>query len=159
MNINKVEMKKDPNEIWCMEVHVDEAPRIIKQEIAHIDDSHYHYGEENGIVCFGVSNDHRSFGHEPGYMWSSRCGVFNTMFGMRLIDITLCAKNPYGGYCRYGYYNLTIDKALDLLPDGFHISLYQYADGEEFYHFVRYDEDDKKYIEDYNGEFICPIFA
>ena len=159
MNIEKVVMRLNPNSEWDMEVYVDEAPSIIREEIACINDSRYHYGENDGVVCIGVSHDYSSFGHEAGYLWSSRCGVFNTLFGMRLIDITLCTKNPYGGYSRWGCYNLTINKALEILPDGFHISLYQYDDGEEFYHFVRYDEDDKKYIADYSGEFICPIFA
>lgn len=160
MNINKIRMYKDPNGKWDMELHTNEAPHIIKEEIAYIDGSHYHYGENSdGIVCFGVSNDTPSLGHEAGYMWSSRCGVFNTAFGKRLIDITLCVPNEYGSISRYGYYYMTVDKALELLPDGFHISLFQYDDGEEFYEFIRYDESEEELIADYSGKFICPIFA
>lgn len=149
MNINRVEMKKDPNGIWEMNVYTDTTPNIPMEEIAHIEDSHYHYGESaEGIVRFGVSYDEDYLGHKPGYMWSSRCGVFNTAFGKELIDITLCTPNGYGDITRWGCYYMTLEAALELMPNDFHISEFDAYD-ERVYHFIKNGEPDEYFGYDF----------
>lgn len=77
-------VRKDPNGIYQLEVYEDKLPEVTMTEIACIDGSHFHYGEnEDGYVRFGVSDDEPFMGHRPGYMWSSRSGVFNTAFGKK----------------------------------------------------------------------------
>lgn len=62
-------------------VEVDELPKVTKKPILETDDTTYWYGEnDDGFVAFGISHNYRTFGHEPGYMWSSRSSVFNGMF-------------------------------------------------------------------------------
>lgn len=62
-------------------VEVDELPKVTKKPILETDDTTYWYGEnDDGFVSFGISYNYRTFGHEPGYMWSSRSSVFNSMF-------------------------------------------------------------------------------
>ena len=150
MEITRVAMKKDPNGKWEMEVYVDQYPNIEKSVICRHDGSNYHYGEdENGIVSFGISHDYSTFGHRPGYMWSSRCGVFNTMFGKEIIEITLCTPNDWSGYTRNGCYYMTVDKALELVPKDFHIAMFD-AHDELVFMFCQNDEH-YSHIEDFWG--------
>ena len=156
MNILRTAMSKDLNGKWCLEVYTDSTPDIKMTEIANIGDQHFHYGEnEDGFVRFGVSHDTPSMGHEPGYMWSSRCGVFNTMFNKRCIEVDLCT----GNYTRWGCYYMTVDKAMELMPDDFHISLFD-AHDEDVFLFVRDGEDERsEFFENWGYEYICPMFA
>lgn len=149
----RVNMEKDLNGIWCMNIYMDYMPEVNMEEIAVVDGSHYHYGENSdGFVRFGVSYDESTMGHKPGYMWSSRCGVFNTAFGKSLVDITICTPNICGSITRWGFY-MTINKALELLPYNFHISMFD-AYGEEVFYFIKDGEPDKVF----GYEYVCPIF-
>ena len=68
-------------------VNVDTIPHIDAPCIYKEDDGHeFHYGESNGVVSYytcGITQ----CGHNRNYHWSSRCGVFNGMFGKRCMDV------------------------------------------------------------------------
>jgi hypothetical protein len=149
MKIENVAMYQDANGKWNLEVYVDETPNIQMEEIAHIGDSRFHYGENSdGFVRFGVSHDTPSFGHQPGYMWSSRPGVFNTCFGKDVLEVIVCTP-----YTRWGCYYMTADKLLELLPDDFHLSVFM--DSEEWFYAIIQDGEPEEY---HYYEYVCPRF-
>lgn len=133
MNITKIEVKKDPNDIWEACIYVDELPKVTKTEVAYINGIHFHYGEnEDGFVCFGVSYDYEYMGHEAGYMWSSCCSVFNALLGKSLMDVTVCVENSYGSVTRYGCFYMDARKVLNIILEDFYVAEFQ--SGDE-YHF------------------------
>jgi len=157
MNITKIEVKRDPNNNWEACIYVDELPKVTKTEVACIEDSHFHYGEnEDGFACFGVSYDRPSFGHEPGYMWSSRCSVFNKLLGKSLMDVTVCVPTPYGTISRYGYFYMDARKVLNLIPEDFYVAEFQSGD-EYHFEIISYAEEeaDIQSHADWGCEFVC----
>jgi len=157
MKITKVEVKKNPNDIWEACIYVDELPKVNKTEVACIDGSHFHYGEnEDGFVCFGVSSDKPSMGHEPGYMWSSRCSVFNALLHKSLMDVTVCVENSYGSISRYGCFYMEARKVLDLIPEDFYVAEFQSGDEYQF-EIISYAEEDADIAlhAEWGCEFVC----
>lgn len=128
MKINKVELTKD----YEVLVYVDALPQVTKQPIFHEDGATYWYGENDGFVSYGVTHDYPTMGHNPGYMWSSRAGVFNGMFDKHCMSVIICTEDSNGRTHKYGG-NIVVDKISNLLPHGYHIKKQQDADGEIYY--------------------------
>ena len=129
MKINKVELNRNCEVL----VYVNALSQVTKQPIFHEDGATYWYGEnEDGFVEFGVSHDYPCFGHEAGYMWSSRSGVFNGMFNKCCMSIILCVDVGNGCTHKYGAH-IVVDKISGLLPHGYCIKKHEDGDGEIYY--------------------------
>lgn len=91
------------------------------------------YGENaDGFVSY-YSKGVAQFGHNEGYQWSSRSGVFNAL-GKKCMDIILL--NAKGWRMSSA---MTVDKVAELLPDGYEIAIrHEYCwDNEVAYSIVR----------------------
>lgn len=72
---------------------MEEVGRIGKPEdagILYLERSKSH----PAFVHFGYIQNHDSYDHKAGYVWSSRPGVINAAFGTNLIGVTIYAS-PY----------------------------------------------------------------
>lgn len=123
-------------EVYDLTVYVDTLPKVDMKPIHNEADTTYWYGEnDDGFVCYGISHNRRVFGHEPGYMWSSRSSVFNGKFPSRCHckEVTVAV----GGY-RYHDYAMTVQAIINLLGDGYELFAmvkdgeYQVAIGEAY---------------------------
>lgn len=139
--------KPDPNYMndygmattYRLTVHVDELPEVIKEPILRTQDSTLWYGEHNGFVKFGVSYNHPTLGHEPGYMWSSRASVFNGLF-VEFDSDNLHRDNVLskevgvhidGSHGSYGGYAMTLEAIYDILDEDKEIAIYKDKDDGE----------------------------
>lgn len=115
-------------ETYDITVFVDEMPEVHMNIIHHEGHTDYWYGENaDGFVQYGISHDIRdSFGHRPGYMWSSRASVFNGRFP------TMCHCNEvtiiHNGD-RYGYLAMAIPALIKLLSSDYELFAFV-RDGE-----------------------------
>lgn len=111
-------------EVYDLTVYVDTLPEVHMDAIHHEADTTYWYGENSdGFVRFGISHDKRDvFGHEPGYMWSSRSSVFNGRFPAECFckEVTL-AVNENGYICRYHGIAMTVPAIMKLLGEGYEL--------------------------------------
>lgn len=115
MNILKSEVTLDCNNFYNLVLTVDKLPKPEETVLFEDEEHKLVYGETpDGYVTYGSISKHASYGHKPGYRWSSRASVFNGEFGKRCIEITIIEKYRYGG-------NMTIDAVLPFLPDNFYI--------------------------------------
>lgn len=115
MNIIDTNLKLDGNHLYELEITVDKLPELKEEVLFEDHDNKLVYGETpDGYVTYGSISKHASYGHGPGYRWSSRGSVFNGMFGKRCIEVTIIEKYRYAGA-------MTIDAVLPFLPDDFYI--------------------------------------
>ena len=133
-----MKIKLTPNqfheELYDITVFVDTMPNVSMEPIHHEDGCTYWYGEnDDGFVRFGISHDERdAFGHEPGYMWSSRASVFNGRFPSECFckEVTI-AVNENGHICRYHGFALNTEVIIEALTLEHQVAVYHNADDFE----------------------------
>ena len=104
------------NGYYKLEVYLNRLPDIVEKILYENEDSQLVYGEDNGFIRYGAIAKKASFGHQPGYRWSSRASVFNGMFGKTgLDDVTYIVDG-----CRYSGC-MDANLVLEFLPKGFYI--------------------------------------
>ena len=121
-------------EVYDLTVFVDDFPEV-NMDVIHAEaGTTYWYGEnDDGFVRFGISHDERDvFGHEPGYMWSSRSSVFNGKFSDKCFckEVTI-ATIENGRICKYHGYAMTAIAIMKLLGEGY--ELFGLAQDGEYY--------------------------
>ena len=114
-------------ETYDITLEIDHLPEVTMDPIHHEGDRTFWYGESNGFVRFGISDNQRVLNHEPGYMWSSRSSVFNGLFSDRCfcteVDIAV-GNHKYWGFAISCY------KLLQLLSSEYTVANYRSDDGE-----------------------------
>lgn len=168
-NILGIEIDKNYNGVYEMTIVVDEVPDI-PMSVIHTDgDTDYHYGmNDDGFVRYGVSHNVPYFGHDAGYMWSSRASVFNGAFGKHCIDVIIATRNTYNGSYTRRDCSITVPFAMSLLPDGYVIEEYtdKYNDGScEIGYYINNPNDEGRhycggeltgvYDNQYDGDYFC----
>lgn len=126
MNISRALIKPDCNGIYKLHLYADELPKLVCKEVASHNGYHFFYAEQDGFVSFYVTNDNDPW-NGPEYHWSSRTGVFNTLFNKQLLDVIIHLNEQAWGY---GCYYITADKAREFLPENF--TIIKEFDGKEF---------------------------
>ena len=86
------------------------------------------YTDIEKVYCYGLISNRESWGHGPGYVWSSRVGCLNLEFGTDFVEVVIdnCA-----GYCMHK------DDLLELLPNGCYFEREECFDDKEPYFKLR----------------------
>ena len=90
------------------------------------------YTNIENVYRYGLISNRDSYGHGPGYVWSSRVGVLNLTFETDFVDVVI---NNCSGYC------MRVKEVEKLLPEGCSFERYeQFDDKEPYYRLVGYQQ-------------------
>lgn len=118
--VEKTEVVKDHNGMWRLRLQVTnlsgEDSHLIKfpqGEEKDADDYTFIYKENrDGFVSYGAIQKKDTYEHEAGYVWSSRAGLINVIFGKRCLEISLTDSSN-----RLYSVNMTVEKVLSCLEN------------------------------------------